>query len=421
MKLFLLFLTSLFLLNTIDAQPVIPNLVANWKLNGNINDAGGNGINGTNNGATATTNKAGQANAAMNFSNTSPSVTVVNQYASYPSTALLNFTGSQNFTVSLLVNANGPLTRGMGLFDYSLNYFGYGIYLWQPTTTPTIQFNYKNGSLAGGSFPLGTWVHITAVRNNGTLSLYFNGNLISSGPEGTMSPGYPAPGVFGALLAFGFSSNNLYNGLNGKLDEVSIYNRALSNAEIASLASFLLPLKLGDFSAVKKSTGTVLYWQTLSETNTKRFQIERSTDGSNFTTIGEVQAAGNSSQPVNYQFTDASTQNITVFYRLKMMDLDGTATLSRIVTVNHNRYAGQLKVYPNPVIDQVQFQWQGQEGKQVQVEILDLAGRIRLTRTLQQRDGLQTFSLPLTGFNSGLYTLRIRDAAGQQSTVFLKK
>ncbi len=422
MKSFVLFLLSLLTVNSIEAQPVISGLVANWKMNGNLSDAGGNGINGTNLGATATTNKAGQVNSAMNFINSSPTFSTVDQFGRFPINGLLSFTGSQNFTVSFLVNAPGPLPRAVGLFDNCLNYNGYGIYLWQPgLPTPTIQFNYKNASLAVGSFPLGTWVHIAAVRNNGTLSVYFNGVLKASGPEGTQVPGYPLPGVFGAMTFQGISSNNAYNGLNGKLDEVSVYNRALSNAEITSLASFLLPLKLGDFSAVKKATGTVLYWQTLSETNTKGFQIERSTDGSNFTSIGEVKANGNSSQPLNYQFTDASVQNTTVFYRLRMEDMDGTATLSRVVTVHHNRYAGQLKVYPNPVIDQVQFQWQGQEGKQVQVEILDLAGRIRLTRNLLLHDGTQTFSLPATALESGLYTLRVKDPSGQQTSVFVKK
>lgn len=416
MKSFVLFLFSLLLLNTIEAQPVISGLVANWKMNGNFNDASGNAINGTAFGATATTNKAGQANSAMNFAN--PTATVA-QYATAPNNALLRFTGTQNFTISFLTNISS-FPHYMGFYDNNLNYGGYGVWVWNVPGFLELHFNYKNASLGLGPLPMGSWVHIAAVRNNGTLSLYINGVLKGSVAEGTGVPAYNFSSYFGTMF-FNAQIPPPYNGLLGKLDEFSIYNRALSNAEIASLSSFLLPLKLGDFSAVKKSTGTVLYWQTLSETNTKSFQIERSTDGSNFTSIGEVKATGNSSQPVNYQFTDAAPQNNTVFYRLRMEDLDGTATLSRIVTVHHNRYAGQLKVYPNPVIDQVQFQWQGQEGKQVQVEILDLAGRIRLSRNLLLHDGTQTFSLPATALESGLYTLRVKDPSGQQTSVFVKK
>lgn len=418
MKSFLLLLVSIFLIYTIDAQPVIPGLVANWKMNGNFNDVGGNAINGTNSGATATTNKASQANSAMAFSNPTA---VVAQYASMPINAAINYSGTQNFSVSMLVYVNLPFAHTVGFFDNCLNYGGYGLWLWQVGIGYQLNFNYKFGNIGSNTvFPMGTWVHIAGVRNNGILSIYINGNFIISGPEGTTAPSYPFKSVFGTMFYAAQAQPN-YNGHNGKLDEVSVYNRALSNAEIASLASFLLPLKLGDFSAVKKTSGTVLYWQTISETNTKSFVIERSADGSNFHTIGELNATGNSTQPVNYQFTDAAAQTSTVYYRLKMMDLDGTATLSRIVAVQLNRYAGQLKVYPNPVIDQVQFQWQGQEGKQVQVEILDLAGRIRLSRSLLLHDGTQTFSLPVTGFSTGLYTLRMNDGNAQQSTVFIKK
>ena len=321
MKSFVLIFLSLLLLNAIEAQPVISGLVASWKMNGNFNDASGNGINGTNVGATAATNKAGQANSAMAFSN--PTSTV-SQYATMPVNAAINFPATQNYSISMLVFVNSPFVPNGGLFDNNLNYGGYGFWVW---LYPTLELRFfsRGNSIGALSFPIGSWVHITGVRNNGILNLYVNGILKSSGAEGTLTPTYVYKSVFGTMFYSPYTPP-YYNGFNGKLDEVTIYNRALSNAEIASLASALLPLKLGDFSAIKKSTGTVLYWQTISETNTKSFQIERSTDGSNFTTIGEVKANGNSSQPLNYQFADASVQNTTIFYRLRMEDLDGTAT-----------------------------------------------------------------------------------------------
>ena len=100
------------------AQPSA-GLKAYWPLSGNYTDASGNGINGTNFGSTATTNAGGFINTAMNFNNTTSTVT---QYATHPVNAATSFSGSQDFSVEFSVYIASPFAHPEGIYDNNLNY-----------------------------------------------------------------------------------------------------------------------------------------------------------------------------------------------------------------------------------------------------------------------------------------------------------
>jgi len=402
----------------VKAQPVIPNKVASWSFNGNFIDAGGNAINGTNFGATATTNKFGQANAAMDFNNPSTTGAVV-AYATHHANAALNYSGTQNFSISLVAFVTSPFSHTVGLYDNNLNYFGYGMWIWQPGAAPELRFNYKNGSLGALNVPIGQWIHICAIREGGVLKLFINGVLKASGPEGTLVPAYNFPARFGSM--FYMSQPGIqYNGMLGKLDEVSIYNRALTSAEVLQLAVALLPIKLGNFSASTKNGTVRLLWQTLTESQSRDFSIERSADGTNFSKIGEVAAAGQSALTKDYEFTDAQPLTGNAFYRLRMNDLDGTSSVSRVIVVNTASKTSGVKLYPNLVGDNIQFQISGNEREKVKVEVIDMAGRLHYIQFINLKEGNQTISLPVIPIAKGLYQLRVSGQARTHVVSFVK-
>lgn len=400
----------------VKGQPVIPNKVASWSFNGNFIDASGNGINGTNFGATATTNKFNQANSAMNFSN--PTATVA-QYATHPVNAAVNFSGTQNFSISFVTFLISPLAHYMGFYDNNLNQNGIGVWVWDIGSGPELRFNYKNGSLGVLTMPTGQWAHVCAVRDAGILKLYINGVLKGSLAEGVSIPTYTYPARFGSMF-YNPQTPPQYNGLNGKLDEFTIYNRALTNAEILSLASALLPMKLGNFSAAPKNGTVRLFWQTLTESQSRDFAIERSADGRNFSKIGEVAAAGQSDLSRDYNFTDVQPLSGSSFYRLRMNDLDGTSSVSRVIVVNTENKSSGVKLYPNPIGDNIQFQISGKEGEKVKVEVIDLAGKLHYTQLCGLREGNQTISLPVIPLAKGLYQLRVSGEAGTHVVSFVK-
>lgn len=107
-----------------------------------------------------------------------------------------------------------------------------------------------------------------------------------------------------------------------------------------------LPVELISFEATAIKNQTQLNWQTASEINSDKFEIERSTNGNSWSKIGEVKAATNSSHLLNYEFYDLQP-NVSNYYRLKQIDLDGTFVYSSMRFVKFHQVS--LQVYPNPV------------------------------------------------------------------------
>jgi Concanavalin A-like lectin/glucanases superfamily len=223
--------------NHLFSQPVT-GLVAYWPMDGNFTDSGPNAIAGTNTGSTPATNARGIAGGAMEFVNTGSNAS---QYASHAVNSNVNFSGSNDFTYDLLVYYSSP-DRAGGFYDNNLNYYGSGVWAWYGNGFLQLQFNYKNASVGttNGSLLLNTWTHITCSRASGVLSLYVNGVLNATTNEGVQSSSYSFPAKFGTQW-FNASPYFNYNGLNGKMDEFRIYNRALTAEEISQLQCLHFP------------------------------------------------------------------------------------------------------------------------------------------------------------------------------------
>src|SRR6185503_6393916 len=108
-----------------------------------------------------------------------------------------------------------------------------------------------------------------------------------------------------------------------------------------------------NFGGNIKDDQAYLNWSTAVESNNKGFYIERSKDGKDFTSVGFVQGAGNSSQITNYTYTDAGLKDINVsktYYRLNQIDFDGKTTYSNVILLSLENLAnaGKWKLYPNP-------------------------------------------------------------------------
>jgi Concanavalin A-like lectin/glucanases superfamily/Secretion system C-terminal sorting domain len=419
MKLKQLHILSVILLfnsSIIFAQPTTTGMLAYFTLNGTSANTGPATVSATMANTTFTTNKANTPNSAVQFAGN------LNSLINFTDNGNLDFTGNTNFTISFAFFFNGSTTSG--LVDNCLNYGGWGIWLWSTVAgTWNLQFNYKNnsvGSAAATAFTIGQWHHVTAVRNNGTISLYIDGVFRLSAAEGTATPTYPINMIAGAM-AYGSFSPPRYNPFGGKMDELRAYNRALSAGEIAILsAAATLPLKLGDFTATKKTTGTQLNWETLTEQNTARFEIERSTDGTTFTTIGAVNAAGNSSTSQYYTYTDPANLTGTILYRLKMIDKDDTYAYSRIVAVKSSESQIKISIFPNPVSDLLQVQLPATQKEETVIYVYDASRRIVIQKTIKLTEGNNALSIPVAQLPKGIYTLSVNNNT-LQTKQFIKQ
>lgn len=122
----------------------------------------------------------------------------------------------------------------------------------------------------------------------------------------------------------------------------------------------IFPVEWLSFSGKEIETTISLEWSTANEVNNDHFIIEKSTDGSFFNKIGEVDAVGNSQEIQNYQFSDLSPGQGILYYRLKQVDIDGAFSYSTVLELSVEG-AQQVSLYPNPVSDRLEVRGSGKE------------------------------------------------------------
>ncbi len=112
---------------------------------------------------------------------------------------------------------------------------------------------------------------------------------------------------------------------------------------------------------MQQSQDAFLSWATSLEIGSSHFEIEKSIDGQKWQTIGYREAAGQSQTEQKYNYTDAKFQAVSptttlFYYRLKMLDLDGSFEYSTIATLQGARTGPYLQIYPNPVASNGSYQ-----------------------------------------------------------------
>lgn len=136
-----------------------------------------------------------------------------------------------------------------------------------------------------------------------------------------------------------------------------------------------LPVQLLSFSGTLANRQSQLQWRTSTEINAAYYVVERSNDGRNFTAVGQVQASGNSSFEKRYSFTDAALTGTIYFYRLKMIDNDGSIGYSSIVKLQQNPVQ-KIIVSPNPFTSTIQINATVEESGVADIRLLDQYGRV---------------------------------------------
>ena len=183
-----------------------------------------------------------------------------------------------------------------------------------------------------------------------------------------------------------------------------------------------LPIGLLNFTGQLQDNNAVLNWTTSMEQNNKGFEVDRSYDGNNFSKIGFVPGAGNSSTPLNYSYTDPALTQDNNYYRLTQIDLDDKGTYSKVVLV---RDAGTgFTVSPNPITDDGNLDilfGQTSPGN-VQASLLDMTGRELIRQSGVQTAGSRMhFDLSGLSLSAGVYLLEVRYNGGTQVTKIVKK
>ncbi|MEO9871363.1 T9SS type A sorting domain-containing protein [Ekhidna sp.] len=163
-----------------------------------------------------------------------------------------------------------------------------------------------------------------------------------------------------------------------------------------------LPVELIDFSGEMENRLVRLVWSTLSESNSEYFQIERlNQEGTEFVSMGKISSQGTSNIRIDYQFTDVANQTGKLYYRLKMVDFDGSFEYSSTIIVLPDLSDISIKVYPNPATDFIQIQGI-EEGYFKKAVFYDLKGKLH-----RSIDSMEQNLLPVSDLSEGHYLIRV--------------
>ena len=179
----------------------------------------------------------------------------------------------------------------------------------------------------------------------------------------------------------------------------------------------LLPVTIIDFTAHKNNEYVFLKWYASYETNFKKYEVERSSDAIVFSKIGEV--AGRNL--ADYDFTDYNLPPASiVYYRLKMIDIDGKFSYSKVIPIRLNNNFFNAQVYPNPTKGNLTIKLQKALTEKSNMIIADLSGRVVLQR--QVSGGQKNIDLHLNVFPAGRYFVKISNSNEviNQSFVIIK-
>ncbi len=181
-----------------------------------------------------------------------------------------------------------------------------------------------------------------------------------------------------------------------------------------------LPVTLLSFTASKQGAQNLLQWATTQEVNSSYFGVERSDDGVNFTSIGQVDAAGNSSLAKSYSLVDSKPVNGTDYYRLKMVDKDGKFSYSEIRSVNEAVGFG-VSIYPNPVENNLNLNFSSDKAETVEVVVVDNGGKVVAEQEVEVLAGASMQSINVGALSSGSYYVRVVGEEGDVEERFVKE
>ncbi len=172
-------------------------------------------------------------------------------------------------------------------------------------------------------------------------------------------------------------------------------------------------INLVQFIGEADKCDAILEWITFSESNIDRFEIERSTNGFNFYTVGEVLAAGTSMEMNRYLYKDVETGHLS-YYRLKIVSYDERISYSEVILVEgdctEEVYIERL--FPNPVKTSLNADLQFDSNQIATVIITNVAGHIFMFKEYDFAKGLNSIVFDVNDFPSGFYFLQIMNEEG---------
>lgn len=269
----------------------------------------------------------------------------------------------------------------------------------------------------------------------GTLTVRTNFTSVGTGSLDGLSMEAQVPFSLLSQITNGATINSLKSGQNFKFHISSIngnissipgknsINDNFGGCVIAPIQNGILPVNVLNFAASLKNEIVYLNWTATEYKNFSHFILQKSTDGKNFSDVVMFMADAFQATAINqYQYKDdvKKEQSSNIYYRLQLVDVDGSYEFSSIKTIQLNKgQAFQVQTYPNPAVNQLNVQVPASWEKQtIRYEIYSTNGM--LVQQLQNNNGTQQQNINVSMLQTGNYILKVSNGKNSYTTKFIK-
>lgn len=209
-----------------------------------------------------------------------------------------------------------------------------------------------------------------------------------------------------------------YSITNAQVFDAGVYTVGVTNTSVNNItiwrrniyvnSNIQLPVELTRFTGKVSDLFVVLNWETESETNNDFFVLERSKDGIHFEEIGQVDGAGNTTKVSYYSFIDKEPLTGDNYYRLSQMDYDGRQSFSEVIVIEYIGVKTFL-IYPNPVVNTINFALDSENQKEVEILVVDPLGKTVINAKRNLIVGRSYLHIDADKLGKGIYFLYVKD------------
>jgi hypothetical protein len=235
----------------------------------------------------------------------------------------------------------------------------------------------------------------SALSYDGGFTEYQSGNnQIQQWTSAPAVVAITAPGSHTINFALALTGND--NGSSGCATTVNV-----------NFSQTILPIELKSLNVEAKGNATFLKWVTASEHENASFEIERSSNGFDFTSIGNQKGAGNSFQEKTYSFVDKSPFQGINYYRLRSISYNGVSDFTKIVSIRFGKNSHFI-AYPNPATSTLNLEYNAEkDASSVNIQVFDMYGKLQQSELIDLSEGINVLPLQVDQLAIGSYIVKI--------------
>jgi photosystem II stability/assembly factor-like uncharacterized protein len=348
-------------------------------------------------------------------------------------------------------DSTGLFLASEGFAGWNNGLFRLGTKIWFGTNGTKVWYSPDNGATWQSQATTGQLNSYTVWFNNATNGMTGGTNFMATTNSGTNWSALTVPGTGNISGITGEGTNwyltrqatGIYQSTDNGTTWTTAYTAAAgsyyhvgkartgtaiwavrSTGAITKGWGVIVPVEFSAFSATTNNGVVDLSWTTATETNNKGFEIQRKTSTTEFASVGFVDGNGSSTNSNSYSFSDSKLDAGKYIYRLKQIDLDGSAAYSKEVEVDLvvNSFALDQN-YPNPFNPSTSISYRIPETAVVVVKVYDVMGNeVASLVNGKQEAGYHSVVFNASNLASGsyIYTITAGNFTSTKKMVLLK-